>query len=768
MASVIALPAISTFGNSHLPNSALTLYELNDTSSYRRRIFCCRIATPLNTFTVAHKLSGNTKGKNRVEGANHDSKERGLKEANPDTLVNVFLDSHYYAQLLKECIDSKTLSEGKRVHAHIIKTAFQSNVFLGNNLINMYGQCGNLKDARQVFDSMSERNAISLTTMMAVCDQRGHREEALNCFFQMQCSGLKLNQFAFATVLGVCANLAALEEGKQVHNQVIETGFESDLFVGSTLIDMYTKCGSVEDARKVFDKMQQNNVVSWTAMISGYTQNGHGEEALELFNRMKQTGVNPNQFTLTSILKACASLAGLKYGKQVHSDIIKTRLETDVSMGNALVDMYSKCKIMEDARLVFEKTSTRNVVSWNAMIAGYAQNGYGERALKLFREMLWTGIRPDQFAFTNILGVCAELASLGHGKQTHAQIINNGIESDVFVGNALVDMYAKCGNMENSHKIFTKMPHRDVVSWNAIIAGYSQHGHGNKAIELFQQMQQESMKPNHITFVSVLSACSRVGLVDEGCRLFDSMNHDYGITPTVEHYACMVDLLGRAGHLDQANDLINSMPFKPGAFVWRNLLSACRIHGNMELGKHVAECILQSEPHDPAAYVLLSNIYAAAGVWDGVAKVRKLMEDRGVRKKPGFSWIEVKNRVHKFIARDRSHPQTEEIYAKLEELIREMKATEYIPDIDIVLHDVEDEQKEQFLSYHSEKLAIAFGLISTHPGTPIRIVKNLRVCGDCHTVMKFISKIAVREIVMRDANRFHHFKDGMCSCGDYW
>jgi len=281
-------------------------------------------------------------------------------------------------------------------------------------------------------------------------------------------------------------------------------------------------------------------------------------------------------------------------------------------------------------------------------------------------------------------------------------------------------------------------------------------------------MQSADMSPDEITFVGVLSACSHSGLVDEGWRCFNSMSHDYGLKPEMEHYACMIDLLGRSGHLYEAERFIENMPYKPNTTMWGALLSACRLHGNMDLAKTAAEELFKLEPQNTANYVLLSNIYAACGRWGDVEKVRTLMRDRGIQKHPGCSWIEVKNQVHAFLVDDKSHPQAEKIYALLDSLTSQIKEAGYVPNTNLVLHDVEEEQKENFLSYHSEKLALAFGLISTSPSIPIRIIKNLRVCGDCHTAIKLISMIVQREIILRDANRFHHFKDGLCTCGDYW
>eukprot|EP01018_Ginkgo_biloba_P022100 Gb_10157 [translate_table: standard] len=669
-----------------------------------------------------------------------------------------------FASVLKACA---TLSL-EQVHACIIKYGIDSDIIVGSALVDMYAKCGNIGDARQVFDKMPERDVVSWSAMVAGYAQDGDGEEALKLFCQSQRAALKPDQYTFASGLKACAILAALEQGKQVHVQIIKANVHLDVFVASALVDMYAKCGSIENAQKVFDKMHKRDEVAWNGMITGYAQNEHGEEALKLFRQMQQSDIEQDHFAFIGVLKACASLLALEQGKQVHSHITKSGLELDVSVGNALLDMYAKCREINDSRKLFDDMVNPDAVSWSAMIGGYAQNEHGEEALKLSRQMQEAGVKSSEFSFASALKACASLAALEQGKQFHGHIIKTEFESDVFVGSALIDMYAKCGNIEDAGKAFCKIPERNVVSWNAMIGGYAQHGHGKDAIQLFEDMQQAGMHPNDITFVGVLSACSHVGLVDESHYYFDSMSQNYGITPRLEHYACVVDLLGRAGRLDEAENFIKEMPVKPGVVVWRTLLAACRIHGNVELGKQAARCALELEPQDDATYVLLSNIYAAAGKWDDVSQVRNMMKNRGVKKEPGTSWIEIKNKVHAFVVSDRSHPQMEEIFALLERLTEQIKGAGYVPDTNFVLYDVEQEKKEHSLCHHSEKLAVAFGLINTCPGAPIRVIKNLRACGDCHTAIKFISQIVKREIVVRDASRFHHFKDGLCSCRDYW
>eukprot|EP01018_Ginkgo_biloba_P033989 Gb_34779 [translate_table: standard] len=708
-------------------------------------------------------------------------------------------DSNAYARLLECCIKEKSLVLGKRIHGCMIKIGLKRDIFIWNRLVDTYAKCGSLPYARHVFDKMFARDLISWNTMIggyakygriedayqlfekmperdvvswnaviAGYARRGHEEEAVELFNRMQLAGMKSDNFTFACILSACATLLFLEYGRLLHGHITKAGFESDVFVASGLVDMYAKCGSMDDADQLFEKMPERDGVAWNSIIAGHARNAHYKEALNLFQQMQKAGVKQDRFSFASILGSCASLPNVEQGKQIHAHIIKTGFESELFTGSAVVDMYAKCGSIEDAGRMFNQMLQRDLVSWTAMIGGCAKNGCSEEAIKLFCQMQWSCIKPNNFTFGSVLSACANLAALEQGKQIHAHIIRTGFESNVFAGSAVVDMYAKCGSIEDARQLFDHVPERDLVSWNGMIAGYAQNGYGKQALLLFEQMLQASTKPNQVTFVGVLSACSHAGLVDEGYYYFNSMSQDHSINAGAEHYACMVDILGRAGCLDEAENLINHMPFEPDALVWGALLAACRIHGNMDIGKRAAECLFELEPQNSSTYVLLSNIYAAAGRWDDAAKVRKMMKVRGVIKKPGCTWIEVKNRVHSFVAEDRSHPQTEEIYATLERLAGLMKAAGYVPNTNFVLHDVEEEHKKDILYHHSEKLAIAFGIISTPCGTPIRIVKNLRVCGDCHNATKFISKIVGREIVVRDACRFHHVKEGLCSCGDYW
>eukprot|EP01018_Ginkgo_biloba_P026308 Gb_39300 [translate_table: standard] len=678
------------------------------------------------------------------------------------------IPTDFYDSLLRGDLHIETPAQVKPVHAHVIKIGFEGDIVIETKLVTLYTKCGRIEDARHVFDKIRERDVVLWTAMITGYASHGFGQEAFTLFYQMQGIGQKPNPFTFSSVLRACAGLESLQQGKQVHACILKFRAQFGLVVASALIDMYTKCGSTEDARRLFDQMNQKNVVTWTTMIAGYAQHGCGEKALVLFNQMRQVGMEPNPFSFSIVLRACASSQTPEQGKQVHADITKSGFESNIVLGNALVDMYAKCGSIHDAREAFNKMPQLDVVSWNAMIAGYGKLGWGKEAFHLFERMQREGMKPNHYTFASVLSTCARLAAFEHGKQIHAYIIRSGFELNVVLGNALVDTYAKSGSIEYARNVFDRMSLRVLVSWSTMIAGYARHGHGKEALRLFEEMLLLGMKPDYITFVGVLSACSHAGLVDEGWHYFNSMSQDHCITPRPEHYACMVDLLGRAGHLDEAHDLINKMSVEPDASFWGALLGACRVQVNLELGKLAAEHLFELNPQNAGTYVALSNICAAAGRWDDVAKVRSLMKNKGVKKEPGYSWIEVKNRVHSFLVGDTLHPQIEEIYETLERLDVKMKEAGYVPDTNYVLHDIEEEHKENALSTHSEKLAIAFGLISTPNGTPIRVIKNLRVCGDCHTAAKLISKIAEREIIVRDANRFHHFKHGLCSCKDYW
>ena len=677
-------------------------------------------------------------------------------------------DAFTYSSILNACASTGALEWVKEVHMHAREAGFEPDVRVGSALVHMYAKCGSIDDARLAFDKMEERDVITWNVMIGGLAQHGCRHEAYELFLQMQREGFKPDAFTYSSILNACASTGALEWVKEVHRHAREAGFESDVRVGSALVHMYAKCGSIDDARLAFDKMEERDVITWNVMIGGLAEHGCGHEAYELFLQMQREGFKPDAVTYASILNACASAGALEWVKEVHMHAREAGFESDVRVGSALVHMYAKCGSIDDARLAFDKMEERDVITWSVMIGGLAEHGCGHEAYELFLQMQREGFKPDAVTYGSILNACASAGALEWVKEVHRHAHEAGFESDVRVGSALVHMYAKCGSIADARLTFDKMEERDVVTWNVMIGGLAQHGCGHEALEVFRSMIADGVKPNEISFVAVLSACSHSGLVDEGRRLFLAMTQDYGIEPTVVLCNCMVDVVGRAGHLEEAKLFIDKMPVEPNEATWGALLGACRTYGNVDLGKLAANERLKLEPMDASGYVLLSNIYAAAGKWEEVLWVRTMMQERGIRKEPGRSWIEVDNKVHVFVVGDTSHSEAKEIYAELRRLSKRIKAEGYIPDTRLVLRNIDEEEKELALCSHSEKLAIAYGLMRTPLAEPIRVFKNLRVCSDCHTATKFISKAIVREIVVRDANRFHHFQDGVCSCGDYW
>ncbi|XP_057842691.2 pentatricopeptide repeat-containing protein At4g21065-like [Cryptomeria japonica] len=659
------------------------------------------------------------------------------------------------------------LKQGMEIHGKIIESLFLSDDVVVTALIDMYAKCGSIQKANKLFDTIGQPNVVSWTAIMAGCSQSGFVDRALDIFKKMQLAGVKPNFATFASILPACARKGDLEQGMKIHQNVIKNGFLSNMVINA-LIDMYGKCGSIQQAQVVFDTTRQRNVISWNAMIVGYVQNGMLDKALGLFKQVEITGVKPDCSTFSSILPACAKLEALEQGMETHQKVIKRGFLSDVVLLTALIDMYAKCGSVQKSHILFNKMPQRNVVSWTAIIAGYAQNGLVEKALEIFKQMLFVGVKPNFPTFVSILPACAKMGALEHGMEIHQKIVEGGLLSYGVVATALIDMYAKCGSIHKARGLFDKMDYPDVATWNALIAGYAMHGYSRDALKLFELMEHFGTNPDIVSFICVLYACSHAGAVDNGCQYFHNMRNFYGIEPTVDHYVCMVDLLARAGYLEKTLNFITKMPITPDAAIWICLLGACRSYNNIALGEFVARLLFDLDPKNTAPYVLLSNIYAEVGRQGDAQKVRKLMRDRGISKVPGCSWIEVHKMMHAFCVGDRSHPQTEEIYAELEKLSWEMKAEGYNPDTAPVVNDVEEEEKKLLVCHHSEKLAIAFGLLNTSPGTTIRVAKNLRVCRDCHTATKLISKIVAREIVVRDANRFHHFKHGQCSCGDYW
>lgn len=521
--------------------------------------------------------------------------------------------------ILDACACEGSLTVGKRMHAHILHTAITLDTVVGTAIVHMYGKCSSSQDAQKAFDNMPVRNLFSWNTIIAAHSQCEQGIEALCMFDKMQCEGILPNHVTFVSTISACANQATLLRGKCMHALVFASNFWGDVVIGTSLVHMYGKHGHVEDAQMLFEKVPVPNLVSWNAIIAVFAQHGHIKKVHKLCNQMQQEGLFPDKVTFLSILSACATPEALRIGKQAHTRIVGSTYELDVSVTNAIVNMYGECGAPEDAWRTFESMLQRSVFTWNALIGAYIQNGQGVSALEIFHRMQWEGVMPDEVTFISILGACTMEVSVGESGCLHTCFIGSGLKLDVSLGSAFINMYGKCGRLKDARRMFDRSPKHKVDTWNAIVSVYAQSGQGKEALHLFIDMQEEGVVPNDVTFVSVLCGCSHAGLIVEGCHCFNSMIEEHSITPKVEHYNCMIDLLGRAGKLDEAEYLANKMPFRPMITPLLTLLAACRHQADVRRGERIANLAFRVDPDDPTPYVMLWNIYATAGKGEDAA-----------------------------------------------------------------------------------------------------------------------------------------------------
>lgn len=558
------------------------------------------------------------------------------------------------------------------------------------------------------------------------------------------------------------------------HSNLLKSGFLNETFPANHLINAYIRCHYVKHAHKVFDEMLEPNIVSWTSLMGGYTAARQPKLALGLFAKMPKHLVFPNAFTLSTAVNASSALADIKTGKLVHAYVELYGYQRNLVVCTSLVDMYGKSNDLVSARRVFDSMVERNVVSWTSMIVGYSQSAQGYEALKLFKEFSQLeDDPPNKYMLSSVVNACASLGRLVYGRATHAAVVKRGHETNEIVGSALADMYAKCGCFEFSLKLFRSMPSSSLISYTCMIISAAKHGLGEVSLELFEEMIRKKITPTDVTYLGVLYACSHSGLVDRGLGFLNTMQAKHGIVPDVKHYTCVVDMLGRRGRLSEAYQLAKTIELRhdsEGALLWGALLSASRLHGRVDIAAEASKWLLQAKQQVDTAYVSMSNIHVLTGNWDDAQSIRTEMKRIGVRKEPGCSWVEIKDSVYVFYARDVSScPRGTEVLELLKDLEKRMKEQGYVGGSNgLVFVDVEEESKEEMVNLHSERLALGFSLISIPEGETIRIMKNLRMCRDCHEAFKLISGIVERDFVVRDVNRFHHFKNGSCSCKDFW
>lgn len=684
-----------------------------------------------------------------------------------------------YATLFHACARYNYLNLGRAIHDRMLmhSTAGPVDLYNTNHLINMYAKCGDLTLARQLFDQMAHRNIFSWTSLVSGYSQHGKREECFNIFSKML-AHFRPNDFAYTSVLSVCDCFC----GMQVHAHVLKTGFETCVYVGNALITMYWKktgmvlCGIIyadenEDAWKVFNKMEFRNLVTWNSMIAGFQMLGQCDKALTFFTLMLGDGQGFDRATLVSLLSVFSATetdysSWLKSCFQLHSIATKSGFVRDIAVMTAVLKAYATLggNVVDCRKLFSETIGHRDVVLWTEIIAAFTESDPVE-ALLLFTQFHREGQSPDCHIFSIVLKACGRFVTDKHALAVYSQVTKTGLTDAIVLQNSLIHALSRCGSIVGALQIFNGMRTRDIVSWNSMLKAYALHGQTKEALNLFEEMDVE---PDASTFVALLSACSHVGLVKEGTNIFNDMFEKYGIVPQLDHYACMVDILARAGHLLEALKIIRKMPMEPDSVVWSALLGACRKHGESKLANFCVSKLRELDPESSLGYVLMSNIYCSTGSFGKACVMRKKMEGLGIKKEPGLSWTEIGNQVHEFASGGKGHALGEVIRANTKKLIWQLKELGYVPETTLALHDIEEEQKEEQLYYHSEKLAFVFALMYLRGRNAIRIMKNIRICLDCHNFMKLASKLVQREIVVRDSNRFHNFQKGICSCNDYW
>ncbi|KAG8372103.1 hypothetical protein BUALT_Bualt12G0031700 [Buddleja alternifolia] len=555
------------------------------------------------------------------------------------------------------------------MHSLMLVNGHLSSPLSATSLINMYSKCNSIADAISVFNASTHvHNVFVYNSVIAGLTVNDLPIEAFEFYRKMRFFGVAPDKFTFPCVIKACSNIVDL---RNVHGLLFKFRLWFDLFIGSALVHCYLKFELLDDALEVFERLpRKDDIVLWNAMINGYVQIGEFDKALVIFKRMGDSGLSPNRFTVTGVLSALALAGDIYNGKLIHAFAIKMGYDSGVAVLNALIDMYGKCRQVEDAVLIFENMIEKDMYSWNSIISVLEQSGDHDGTLRLLKGMLSCGVQPDLVTVTVALPACSHLAALMHGREIHAYMIINGLEKrgNTYTDNAIMDMYAKCGSMREARLVFEGIKVKDVASWNIMVMGYGMHGFGNEAFDFFTRMCDNGLRPDEVSFVGVLAACSHAGFITRGRELLSKMESLYSVTPAIEHYACVIDMLGRAGQVEEAFELISNMPIKPNQVVWRSFLAACRLHGNADLAEVAAQRVLELEPEHCGNYVLMSNIYGAAGRYEEVAELRHTMRQQDVKKSPGCSWIELSDGVHVFLNGDRSHPEEYFVYDGLDSL----------------------------------------------------------------------------------------------------
>ncbi|KAL0330164.1 UNVERIFIED_CONTAM: putative pentatricopeptide repeat-containing protein [Sesamum radiatum] len=606
--------------------------------------------------------------------------------------LGFLLDGYTFGSMLKGVAIGGGLMYGQQVHSDVVKMGFEDNVYAASALLDMYAKCSRVEDADKVFKYMQERNTVSWNALIAGYAEMGNLQRCMELFLSMEMEGVRVDDATFAPLLTLLYDVELYELTRQLHGKIVKCGLEHENTVINATITAYAECGSIQDAERVFDSADgYRDLVTWNSMLAAYLEHDLEECGFDIFIKMVRLRLDLDAYSYSSIISTCFGDTQQSFGKPFHTLVIKRGLEQVTQVSNALISMYlrSNNQSMEDALKVFKHIDMKDLVSWNTILTGLSQNGLSENALRLFQQLHLHYMVIDQYTFAAVLRSCSDLATLRLGQQIHILVVKTGLEGNEYVASALIFMYSKCGIIEDAWKSFEASHKDSSVTWNSIIFAYAQHGQGKVALDLFYLMTEGQVKLDHVTFVAALTACSHIGLVEEGRNLLKSMETEYGIQPRMENYACAIDLLGRAGRLTEAKELIDEMTFEPDVMVWKTLLGACRACGDIQLATYVADHLLELDPGDHCTYVLLCDMYGHLKRWDEKASVKKMMRNKGVKKVPGWSWIELQNDVHAFNAEDHSHPNCREIYQALKELTDEIRISENASMLEVPLDDVD-------------------------------------------------------------------------------
>ncbi|XP_010485089.1 PREDICTED: pentatricopeptide repeat-containing protein At5g52850, chloroplastic-like [Camelina sativa] len=646
------------------------------------------------------------------------------------------------------------LEFGKMIHSNIIVRGVPLNVVLKTSLIDFYSRFSLMEDSLRVLNSTGEQDVFLWTSVVSGFVRNLRAKEAIGTFLQMRDLGLQPNNFTYSAILSLCSSIRSLELGKQIHSQMIKVGLEGNTDVGNALVDMYMKCSASEvEALGVFAAMISPNVISWTTLILGLVDHGFEQDCFGLLMEMVAQGVEPNGVTLSGVLRACSKLKSIRQVLEIHGYLLRRHVDGEIIIGNSLVDAYASLNKVDYAWKATRLMDRRDDITYTSLVTRFNELGKYEMALSVISHMFADGIRMDPVSLTGFISASANLGALLNGKHLHCYSEKSGFSSSVSVSNSLVDMYGKCGLLEDAKKVFEEIAMPDVVSWNGMVSALASNGCISSALSAFEDMRMKGFEPDSVTFVILLSACSNGRLTEMGLEYFQSMKDTYNIEPQIEHYVHLVGILGRAGRLEEATGVLETMQLKPNAMIFKTLLRASRYHGNLSLGEDMANKGLALAPSDPAFYILLADLYEESGKPELAQKTRNLMSEKGLGKKPSQSSVEVQGKVHSFVSEDvTTMVKTSGIYAEIESIKEEIKrfGSSY--------------RGNENASFHSAKQAVVYGFIYASPQAPVHVVKNKILCKDCHDFVSILTRLVDKKITVRDGNQVHIFKNGKCSC----